>query len=125
MDLTNYRCCGIIRDMSNYRKDDEEIQKLSDIFKALSNSNRLRIFLRLVMCCSEGTRWEVPPEGCACIGELGQDLSIVPSTISHHIKELHRAGLIQTERDGQQIRCWIEPEMLRYLAEFFTYPTCQ
>lgn len=109
--------------MSNYRNAD--IQKLTDMFKALSNRNRLSIFMRLVLCCAEGTRWDVSPKGCACVGELGKDLGIASSTVSHHIKELHRAGLIRTQRAGQQIQCWIEPGTLRYLAEFFSHPTCQ
>jgi SAM-dependent methyltransferase len=46
----------------------------------------------------------------ACVGELGQDLGIVGSTISHHIKELRRAGLIRRERQGQKIVCWIDPQ---------------
>jgi ArsR family transcriptional regulator len=108
--------------MSKYR--DEEIGAFAEIFKALSNPNRLRIFLRLASCCAPGTRasidTDVDPEGCACVGELGQDLGIVPSTISHHIKELRRAGLIRMERRGQKIECWIDPETVVALREFFS-----
>ena len=67
------------------------------MFKALSNPNRLKIFMRLTSCCLPGTVTSINPgtgeAGCACVGELGQDLDIVPSTISHHIKELRQAGL--------------------------------
>lgn len=55
----------------------------------------------------------------ACVGDLGKDLQIAPSTVSHHIKELHRAGLITTERCGQSIRCRVEPEVLKELGDFF------
>ena len=57
--------------------------------------------------------------GCACVGELGQDLGIVASTISHHIKELRQAGLIRMERRGQKMECWIDPETLSALRDFF------
>jgi ArsR family transcriptional regulator len=108
--------------MSNYQ--DKNIQKFAEIFKALSNANRLKIFLRLISCCQPGTlttiKENMEPEGCACVGELGQDLGIAPSTISHHIKELRRAGLIRMERRGQKIDCSIDPEALVALRKFFS-----
>jgi ArsR family transcriptional regulator len=100
------------------------IEQFSEIFKALSNPNRLRIFLRLIDCCKPGTvteiRDDIGPEGCACVGELGEDLGIGPSTISHHIKELRRAGLIRMERRGQKMECWIDPDTLSVLRGFFS-----
>lgn len=108
--------------MSNYQ--DKNIEKFTEMFKALSNPNRLKIFLRLVSCCQPGTitsiKSDVDPEGCACVGELGQDLGIVASTISHHMKELHRAGLIRMERRGQKIECSIDPETIVALQGFFS-----
>ena len=108
--------------MSNNK--DKNIEKFSDIFKALSNPNRLKIFLRLISCCQPGTitriKNSLDSEGCACVGDLGQDLGIVPSTISHHIKELRRAGLIRMERRGQKIECSIDPETMADLQGFLT-----
>jgi len=54
-----------------------------------------------------------------CVGDLAGELDIAPSTVSHHIKELTRAGLIATGRSGREIRCWVEPEVLHELSEFF------
>jgi len=108
--------------MSNYRV--ENIEKFAEMFKALSNPNRLKIFLRLVSCCIPKVVTDIgtspDSENCACIGELGKDLNIVPSTISHHIKELRQAGLIHMERRGQKIECWIDPETLNALKRFFS-----
>ena len=107
--------------MSNYK--DDNIEKYSEIFKALSNPNRLKIFIRLISCCNPGTVTEIDdamgPESCACVGELGRDLDIGLSTISHHIKELRRAGLIRMERRGQKMDCWIDPETMANLKGFF------
>lgn len=55
----------------------------------------------------------------ACVGDLGGDLGIAPSTVSHHIRELHLAGLIHMERRGKHIGCWIVPETLHMLTAFF------
>jgi len=109
--------------MSNYQ--DKNIGKYAEMFKALSNPNRLKIFLRLISCCAPGTVWSVPEnstsdlEGCSCVGDLGQDLGIVSSTLSHHIKELRHAGLIRRKRNGQKIEYAVDPEAVAALKNFF------
>ena len=107
----------IIRNMSNYEKD---IEQFADMFKALSNPNRLKIFQKLVSCCMPGTKWEMEPNEVSCVGDISKDLEIVPSTVSHHIKELRQAGLIRMKRNGQKIECWIDPESFERLKGFFT-----
>jgi ArsR family transcriptional regulator len=107
--------------MSKYKN----IEQYAEMFKALSNPNRLRIFMRLISCCSPGTVWSFPEksnsgsEVCTCVGDLGQDLGIVPSTLSHHIKELRQAGLIRMKRNGQKIEYFIDPEAVAALKDFF------
>jgi ArsR family transcriptional regulator len=95
--------------MSNYRY--KNIETYAEMFKALSNPNRLKIFMRLISCCQPGTvasfNSTTGEEGCACVGELGQDLG------------LRRAGLIRVERRGQKMECWIDPETLTALRDFF------
>jgi len=102
--------------MLNYRTED--LQRYTAIFKALSNPHRLAIFLRLIRCCEPGTTCGV--DGAVCVGDLGRDLGIVPSTVSHHIKELRLAGLIRMERRGQTIQCSIAPVALQDLSRFLT-----
>ncbi len=97
------------------------LQRFAAVFGALSNPNRLRIFLRLVSCCGPETPGLTEEEATACVGELGKDLGIAPSTVSHHIKELHRSGLIRMERRGQRVACWVDRATLRDLSEFFSH----
>jgi len=106
--------------MSNFRNDGSE--RLAGAFKALSNPHRLNIFARLASCCLPGGTCNTDTEMYECVGKLGKDLGIAPSTISHHIKELYQAGLIKMKRRGQTVQCWVDPETLDTLAEFFKQP---
>jgi ArsR family transcriptional regulator len=106
--------------MSNY--GDGDIEQTAAMFAALSNPYRLKIFLRLASCCTSGSTCTTEEGIRECIGELGKNLEIAPSTVSHHIKELCRAGLIRAKRRGQNVICWVEPETLDSLATFFKLP---
>jgi DNA-binding transcriptional ArsR family regulator len=103
--------------MSNYSNQDTE--RLAEAFKALSNPHRLKIFQQLMSCCSPGTVCSSEEATRHCVGELGNGLHIAPSTLSHHIKELSRAGLIRMERRGQRVDCWVEPATVTALSQFF------
>jgi ArsR family transcriptional regulator len=106
--------------MSNNQKI--HLERLADIFKALSNPNRLKIFLKLSTCCRPGTVgiYKTNTEvDSMFIGDLGKELSVGKPTVSHHIKELRRVGIIRTERRGQNIACWIDPDIIDQLRVFF------
>ncbi|MFC1747330.1 ArsR/SmtB family transcription factor [Pseudomonadota bacterium] len=107
--------------MSNYNIDADSpvTDSLAEMFKALSNPHRLALFYRLMNCCAPGTKCGVGAAERFCVGELGEGLDIAPSTLSHHLKELHRAGLIQMERRGKNVECWLEPSVLTGLSAFF------
>ena len=98
-----------------------KLEKYAEVFKALSNPNRLKIFFSLATCCKPGTIGIIESGNTACVGDIGKDLDIVPSTVSHHIKELRRAGLIKTNRRGQNIECWVDPGILDELKNFFSF----
>jgi len=107
--------------MSNYRTTDAH--ELSESFKALSNKNRLQIFMRLLSCCEPGTICSPETLNGFCVGELGENLSVAPSTLSHHIKELQRAGLITTRRRGQNVECFVNTEKVAILQSLFNGDT--
>jgi ArsR family transcriptional regulator len=106
----------IYRYIDDYRCVD--IGKFAMAFKALAHPHRLAIFLRLSACCR---RHGFGADQCArfCVGELGQGLNIGQPTISHHLKELTRAGLISTRKRGQSTECWVAESTLDDLAQFF------
>lgn len=95
------------------------INEFVSMFKALSNPNRLLLFQRLMTCCEPGTRCSTDDATGFCVGELGEGLDIAPSTLSHHLKELNRAGLVQMRRRGKSVQCWVDPEVVKGLTDFF------
>ena len=104
--------------MSNYREDD--LTRFAEAFKALSNPNRLAIFLHLVSCCPPGTSCSFDEEMRKCVRDLGEGLQIVSSTISHHIKELRTAGLIHVQKKGKFTQCWVDGETVALLSDLLT-----
>jgi len=104
--------------MSNYKTDELETQ--ARLFRALSNPHRLQIFNLLSGCCAAGTQCSSDELMSCCVGELDQQLEIASSTLSHHLRELHQAGLIEMQRRGKQIFCSVNPDSLAQLRNIFT-----
>jgi DNA-binding transcriptional ArsR family regulator len=104
--------------MSIYQSD--KLIRYADAFNALSNPNRLAIFLHLVSCCPPGTSCGFDEEMRRCVTDLGKGLGIVQSTISHHIKELRRAGLIHVQKKGRYTQCWVDGETVQALTNLLT-----
>jgi ArsR family transcriptional regulator len=108
----------IVRNMSNY--GNEELDRLASMLKALSNPNRLRIFTKMTERCGPGAACCADDRAVKrYVGDLGRDLELAPSTVSHHIKELRHAGLIRVERKGKSVVCWVDDQALRALKLFF------
>jgi len=92
-------------------------KNLTVVFKALAHPHRLAIFLRLARCRKKS---QCDPATCSrlCVGELGRGLGIGLPTVSHHLKELSRAGLVSTRKVGQNTECWAKPKGLDQLSIF-------
>jgi DNA-binding transcriptional ArsR family regulator len=90
------------------------------IFKALSNPHRLQIFTILTGCCEPGTLCSTDEMMSCCVGDLDSQLNIASSTLSHHLKELHQAGLIEMQRNGKQVFCSINPATLAEVIDLFS-----
>jgi len=104
--------------MSNFETD--VIERLAEAFKALSNPYRLSIFLRMISRCPPGTACAYDEEVRQCVGDVGKDLGISRSTVSHHVKELRRAGLIRVERCGKNSMCGVDEETVLLLVDLLT-----
>lgn len=90
-----------------------DVNRLSKAFRALANPNRLQLFLNLL----EESRLDLAKgrvHDCFLAGLL-RNLKIGAPTVSHHIKELEHAGLIETHKEGKQLICTIRPQAMRAL----------
>ena len=103
------------------QKDTPASEQLANAFRALSNANRLRIYQVIVSHCREHGKanLEDVPAGCA-FGDFMQRLNIGAPTVSHHVRELAEAGLIQVERVGRRRFCHADSAMQKQLAMFFS-----
>lgn len=85
-------------------------QKLAEIFKVLSEPNRIRIIEILNQADRELT--------CS---EVSKKLKIAPSTVSYHFKALRHAGLTQTRQEAQTKYLSLNRATFgRYLPGFLT-----
>src|ERR687898_12193 len=80
--------------------------ELAGMLKALSDPVRLRL-LSVVASHTGG-------EACVCDISVGMEVS--QPTISHHLKVLRTAGLLDSERRGSWVYYRVIPEALRKLA---------
>jgi ArsR family transcriptional regulator len=73
--------------MNNYlHLDEQTLDEVTVVLKALADPNRLRIFDLLM-------------QGDSCNCELNDRLGLPPNLLSHHLNVLRKAGLINSRRD--------------------------
>lgn len=97
-------------------REELDVKKLSRVFKALSNPNRLQIYLEVLSHRQSGIA--APEAGCG-IADLISKLSVGAPTISHHVKELVDAGLVTVEKNGKFVTCHLNEVMQKQLGAFF------
>ena len=73
--------------------DDQNLEDVTALLKALADPNRLRVLDTLM-------------KGVSCNGELNDRLGMPPNLLSHHLRVLKKAGLITSRRDAVDGR-WI------------------
>ncbi len=93
---------------------DEEIARYADMLGALGYEPRLRI-VRLLLAAH--------PEGLV-VGEIGSELGIPPSTLSHHLDKLKSEGLVSVRRESTFLRYAANTEALQEIVGFLFAECC-
>ena len=91
---------------------EKQAAELARILKALADPARLRL-LSLVLSHVDG-------EACVC--DLVPSLDLSQPTVSHHLKVLHEAGLLDREKRGVWVFYRARPEAMSALGELFRVP---
>ncbi|MFG2169281.1 ArsR/SmtB family transcription factor [Micromonospora chersina] len=79
---------------------------LAPAFKALGDPVRLRLMSMIASA----------EDGEACVCDLTPAFDLTGPTISHHLKTLREAGLVDAERRGTWVYYRARPQILRQLA---------
>jgi ArsR family transcriptional regulator, arsenate/arsenite/antimonite-responsive transcriptional repressor len=82
---------------------------------ALAQAARLRVFRALVVAGQDG----LTP------GAVAEQLGIAPNTLSFHLKELTRAGLVSQERQGRNLIYRASFATMNDLLAYLTENCCQ
>ena len=79
-----------------------EIEELTEVFKALSDPTRLR----LVKLLGEH-------EGALCVNALARRLDVSQSAVSQHLRVLRQTGLVKNERRGSSVHYLLDQDSLK------------
>lgn len=91
-----------------------QIEIAAQGFSAVGSEPRLSVLLTLV---------RAGPDGLA-IGEIQSRLDMPASTLAHHIRFLHAAGLVEQEKSGRSVINRACFDQIQKLGEFLLTECC-
>ena len=100
-------CCP---PMAQQRLDPGAATSLSTAFKALGDPVRLQLMSMIASAAG----------GEICVCDLTPAFEVSGSTISHHLKTLREAGLVDAERRASWVYYRPRPDLMRQLATLLT-----
>jgi ArsR family transcriptional regulator len=89
-----------------------DADRLAKVLKALADPARLRL-LSLIQSA---------PEGEACVCDLTAPLGLSQPTVSHHLRILTEAGLLEREKRGVWAYYRLVPAAIGVIADLLTPP---
>jgi ArsR family transcriptional regulator len=101
-------CAGILRS----RLRDEDAEELAVAFKAIADPARLRLLSFIA----------AQPSAEACVCHLIAPTGLTQPTVSHHLKVLTSAGLLERERRGTWMFYRLVPARVEALRQALALP---
>ncbi|HET9324409.1 MAG TPA: metalloregulator ArsR/SmtB family transcription factor [Gaiellaceae bacterium] len=101
-------CC---RPLGASSLDEEDVQATADVFKALADPARVKIVNMLAV---------TDEPVCAC--DFAPSLGLSQATVSHHLKKLTGAGLLDREQRGKWAFFSLNPVALANLERIVRIP---
>ena len=95
-------------------KSEPDVPRYADMFAAMGTESRLRI-MRLLLSAH--------PQGMIA-GDVGAELDIPPSTLSHHLDKLKNEQLVHVQREGTYLRYTANTTSLQELVGFLYAECC-
>ena len=92
----------------------EEVVRYADMLTAMGSEPRLRI-MRLLLSAH--------PDGMV-VGEIGAELDVTASTLSHHLEKLKSEDLVRVQREGTFLRYSANTAALEQLLGFLYAECC-
>src|SRR5262249_57647696 len=105
-------CCAPVLQV---RLDQASAEDLAAIFKALADPGRLRLLSFIA----------AQPEGEACVCHLTEPSGLSQPTVSHHLKVLNDAGILEREKRGTWVYYRVAPARLEAIRAALAPPTPQ
>ena len=93
---------------------EDHTARFADMLAALGTEPRLRI-IRLLL--------KAHPDGLV-VGEIGSELGIPPSTLSHHLDKLKNEGLVAVRRESTFLRYTARTDALQEILSFLFAECC-
>jgi ArsR family transcriptional regulator, arsenate/arsenite/antimonite-responsive transcriptional repressor len=95
-------------------KDSEQIERYADMLSAMGTGPRLRI-MRMLLSAHPGGM---------VVGDIGSELEIPNSTLSHHLEKLKNEGLVRVRREGTYLWYSASTDALQELLSFLYAECC-
>jgi ArsR family transcriptional regulator, arsenate/arsenite/antimonite-responsive transcriptional repressor len=93
---------------------EEKITRFADMFSAMGTGPRLRIMRVLLSAHPDGM----------IVGDIGAEVGIPASTLSHHLEKLKNEDLVKVRRAGTYLWYSVNAEVLQELLSFLYAECC-